>query len=75
MEWLFLKQSMLELGFAQSWVNLIMMCITTSSLAVIVNGTTKGLIYPHRGLRQSCLISPYLYIMCVEVFSVILQRA
>ena len=45
-KWLFLKQTMLKLGFAQSWVDLIMWCITTSSFSVIVNGITKGLIYP-----------------------------
>ncbi|KAH9741636.1 reverse transcriptase domain-containing protein [Citrus sinensis] len=66
---------MLELGFAEPWVNLIMRCITTSSFYVIINGTARGTIYPQRGLRQGCPLSPYLFLMCAEAFSNMLQMA
>ena len=74
-EWLFLKQVMIKLGFAEPCINLIMRCITTSSFSIIINGTTKGIIHPQRGLRQACPLSPYLFLMCTEAFSNMLQRA
>lgn len=74
-KWLFLKQTILKLGFAQLWVDIIRWCITIAFFSVIINGTAKDLIYPQKSLRQGCPLSPYLFIMCAEVFSVMLQRA
>lgn len=54
---------------------MVMNCITTISSPVIVNGTAKGLFYPQRGLRQGFPFSPYLFIICVEVFSNLIRQA
>ena len=50
-EWVFLEQILLKLGFQESWVDLIMECITTVSYSILVNGEPKGMITPSRGLR------------------------
>ena len=68
-EWLFLEYVMLKLGFARTWVNLIMRCITTSFFSIIINGIAKGIIQPQRRLRQGCPLSLYLFLMCAEAFS------
>lgn len=74
-EWDFLKCTMLKLGFSSKLVLLIMNCITTASFSVVINGMVSGLIQPQRGLRQGCPLSPYLFILCAEVFSNLLMKA
>ena len=57
-EWEFLEAVMKKLGFAQRWVNLIMMCVFTTTFSIIVNGQPMGQIFPSRGIRQGNPISP-----------------
>lgn len=40
-----------------------------------MNGVAKGFIQPQRGLRQGCPILPYLFIICIEVFTNLLYQA
>lgn len=39
MEWSFLRKMMERLGFADRWINLVMMCVTTVRYRVLVNGS------------------------------------
>ena len=66
---------MRRLGFTEKWVYLVMNCITTPSFSIIINGVATSLIQPQRGLRQGCPFSPYLFILCAEVFSNLLMQA
>ena len=73
MEWCFLEQILLKLGFQESWVALIMKCITTVSYSILVNGETKGMIKPSRGLRQRDPLSPYLFLFCAKGLNALLR--
>ena len=73
-ELVFLEAVMKKLGFAQRWVNLIMMCVCTTTFSVIVNGQPMGQIFPSRGIRQGDPISLYLFIICAEALSSLLSR-
>lgn len=50
-DWTYLKNVMLQLGFAQRFVDLIILCITTINYSVMLNGAEFGPISPNRGLR------------------------
>lgn len=74
-EWLFWRDIMLKLGFSEQWVNLIMECVTSVSYHIKVNGELSDGFKPERGLRQGDPLSPDLFLLCVEGFSALLQKA
>jgi len=74
-EWSFLRALMLEMGFAQKWVDWIIFCISSVSYKILLNGSPKGFIKPSRGIRQGDPISPFLFILCTEALVAKLKDA
>ena len=74
-EWGFIEQIMKKLGFHDSWICMIMRCITSVSFSVLINGVAYGNIIPSRGLRQGDPLSPYLFLLCAEGFSSLIGKA
>ncbi|XP_059450901.1 uncharacterized protein LOC132181678 [Corylus avellana] len=74
-EWRFLAAAMKGMGFDERWIRLIMMCVTSTKYAILVNGSPWGNIIPSRGLRQGDPISPYLFLICAEALSAMLTNA
>ncbi|KAH9724860.1 putative reverse transcriptase/RNA-dependent DNA polymerase [Citrus sinensis] len=72
-EWGFLQDMMLKLGFDPRWVNLIMLCVTTVRYSVLRENREVGPIIPSRGLQQGDPLSPYLFILCAEGFSSLIK--
>jgi hypothetical protein len=73
-EWIFIETVMVKLGLDPKWVKLIMEFVKFVTYSMVINGNQLGHIIPSRGLRQGDLLSPYLFLVCVEVLSVMLQR-
>lgn len=74
-EWSFLIQILKKIGFSKKWCNLIHECISTTTLAVLINGSPTGFFKPTRGLRQGDPISPYLFLFCMEALSRTIMNA
>ena len=61
-------------GFVGS-IRLITDCLTTIKFSFIVNGGVVGrVLVPHRGLRQGCHISPYLFLLCGRAFQPLFRK-
>lgn len=63
------------MGFDERWIRLIMSCITSVSYSVLINGSPESYILPQRGIRQGDPLSPYLFILCAEVLSHMMNQA
>jgi hypothetical protein len=63
------------MGFQEKWISLIMLCITSVKYQFKVNGTCSDVVVPQRGLRQGDPISPYIFLICAEAFSSLLNKA
>ena len=74
-EWSFLKNVMLQMGFDKRWVALVLECITMATYSFLINGEPMGNIKPSRGIRQGDPLSPYLFLVCSEGLHRMIQRA
>lgn len=72
-EWVFLKEMMLHIGFDSKWVELIMHCIMSVSYSVLINGVGSEPFVPSRGLREGDPLSLYLFLIFTEGFSTLLK--
>ena len=74
-EWNFLERILGQLGFYESFVQLISKCIRSVTYKFKVNSTYTDVVVPGRGLRQGDPISPYLFLLCAEGLSALLHQA
>lgn len=62
-------------GFPPKWISWVRTCISTVSYSVLVNGKSYGILLLERGLRQGNLLSPYLFLLCTEVFGALIHKS
>ncbi|KAL1198665.1 putative ribonuclease H protein [Cardamine amara subsp. amara] len=72
--WGFIIQVLKSANFPPIYINWVKNCITTTSFSVTVNGDLCGFFKGGRGLRQGCPLSPFLFVMAMEVLGEMLQR-
>ena len=73
--WNFLIVVLGRMGFTEKLVRWIKWCISTASFSVMLNGSPEGFFKSSRGLRQGDPLSPYLFVLGMEAFSLLIDRA
>lgn len=75
LHWGFLKSSLQKMGFPLTFVNWVMSCIGSCMISIKVNGSLEGYFQAGSGLRQGDPLSPYLFVIAMEVFSAFMKKA
>ncbi|KAH1032403.1 hypothetical protein J1N35_044577 [Gossypium stocksii] len=73
-EWDFFAGMMSRLGFCQEWIILIMRCVCSVTFTVGINDGISEVFSPSTGLRKGDPLSPYLFLICAEGLSTLLNE-
>ncbi|KAL2924062.1 hypothetical protein RDABS01_015553, partial [Bienertia sinuspersici] len=69
LEWDFIRECLRSHEFDPKSIELIMSCITTTETSVLINGEPTQSFHPTRGIRQGDPLSPYIFILCMEALT------
>ncbi|KAL0014391.1 hypothetical protein SO802_001460 [Lithocarpus litseifolius] len=75
LEWAFIRFTLQFFNFPKQIIDLIMACLETSSISVMWNGQISKPFNPSRGDCQGDPLSPYLFILCLNHLSLLLDSA
>ncbi|KAL0344288.1 UNVERIFIED_CONTAM: putative ribonuclease H protein [Sesamum angustifolium] len=71
--WDFLLEVLKLFNFPLQFIVLINQCVSTASFSVSLNGSNHGFFKGGRGLRQGDPMSPYLFVLVMEIWNALLR--
>ncbi|KAK2370479.1 hypothetical protein QL285_083528 [Trifolium repens] len=74
-EWSYLKGVLERMGFSETWIKWMMLCVSSVNYSALMNFEKVGPIHPDRGLRQGDPLSPYLFILVTEGLTSLIHKA
>jgi len=69
LRWSFIRDTLQEMRLPQNLIEVIMLCITTSTMQILWNGDPTEQFAPLRRVRQGDPLSPYLFVACMKRLS------
>ncbi|MCI04470.1 RNA-directed DNA polymerase (Reverse transcriptase), partial [Trifolium medium] len=73
--WNYLDEMMMCMGFCDQWRRWIAECLNSASVSVLVNGSPTKEFRIGRGLRQGDPLSPFLFLIAAEGLGMLMNKA
>ncbi|KAK8956705.1 hypothetical protein KSP39_PZI001090 [Platanthera zijinensis] len=75
MQWSIVRHVLHAFKFPDPWIQLIMDCISSPKFGLLINGSKARWIETTCRLRKGCPLSPYLFILCSQFLSILINRS
>lgn len=72
--WSFITDALRAMGIPEMFIHWIHTCLSTDAFSVSVNGELEGFFGSEHGLRKGCALSPYLFVIAINVLSKMLSN-